>query len=38
VAGLTLASGSPYQKAGTDGMDIGANVAAVVAAIAAIAW
>ena len=38
VLGLTLASGSPYQNAGTDGMDIGANVAAVVAALAPIIW
>jgi hypothetical protein len=36
LAGLTLLSTSPYAKAGTDGQDLGANVAAVMAAIAGI--
>ena len=38
LAGCALSSGSPYKDAGTDGMDIGANVAAVVAALAPIVW
>ena len=38
IAGLMLASTSPYRNAGTDGLDIGANVAAVAAAVAAIVW
>ncbi len=33
LAGLALATSSPYHNAGTDGMDIGANVGAVLAAV-----
>ena len=36
LAGLALSSASPYHNAGSDGADIGANVAAVLAAVAPI--
>ena len=38
LSGLALASTSPYHNAGTDGADIGANIAAVAAAISPIQW
>jgi hypothetical protein len=38
IAGLALTSGSAYHNAGTDGLDIGANIAAVMAAVASIVW
>ncbi len=38
LSGLALASTSLYHNAGTDGADIGANVAAVAAAISPIQW
>jgi hypothetical protein len=33
---MALSPSSPYHDAGTDGMDIGANISAVLAAIAAV--
>ena len=38
ITGLALAPTSAYHNAGTDGLDIGANVAAVAAAVGAIVW
>ena len=38
ISGLALAPTSAYHNAGTDGLDVGANVRAVVAAISSINW
>jgi hypothetical protein len=38
IGGLALAPTSPYHNAGTDGLDVGANVRAVIAAISSISW
>lgn len=38
LAGYRLQSGSPLHNAGTDGADVGANISAVLAAVAGITW